>query len=569
MEKRKNIMLAIALAIAGLMISSAVSIPAKVSINSSSVENNKANVTELDIPVQYSSMKYEEIELLRKPIFNKPVSTMKADSIFAGPGDQIHPAIARTDSGMLLASYYDKDLGNLTLKWSVDNGQTFDESSSRYSLGADYPSIKVWEGNRSFFTVVTSNHPLWGYGGITYLVDLVDPTDNETWSEYGWRWNGTYGFNNMTDADLACDSSQNSTEYGVLSCVMSKTLEDEHYSNIPFLQLADPDNFPVVYGWWRTELTNCSHTDVDIDPVKQGDKRWIYAVYDWNDEGDWKLIVWRKDFEYLFGSYTLWDIDGNGNLQYPAVAAYDNNLVILAETDENGSKDIICYYSDSGMPGLDISFVADTGDDERYPDIRPGEGNEFICTFVKENNLYASVTRDGGATWSSPRQVNENNGVIVEEYKTSDICNKAYKVLFEERHDDIDIYIDDLSNPPSIEIGGPLSGKAETEYNYTFHATDPNGDDVYYYIEWGDGSNATGWIGPKSSCENVTVSHTWDEDGTYTIKAKAKNIYGAEGPEGTLTVEIPRNRAVYHPLLLRFFERFPNLFPILRYLLGF
>jgi hypothetical protein len=77
-------------------------------------------------------------------------------------------------------------------------------------------------------------------------------------------------------------------------------------------------------------------------------------------------------------------------------------------------------------------------------------------------------------------------------------------------------------------------------YNFTFKATDPDGDDLYYYIDWGDGTTS-GWIGPYPSGEEITRSHTWSFKGTYLVRAKAKDIYGAEGPWGTLSVIMPLN----------------------------
>ena len=55
---------------------------------------------------------------------------------------------------------------------------------------------------------------------------------------------------------------------------------------------------------------------------------------------------------------------------------------------------------------------------------------------------------------------------------------------------------------------------------------------------------------------------------TTQIKAKAEDEKGLVGEESTFEVTIKRARTVYHPLLLRLFERFPNAFPILRNLLG-
>jgi hypothetical protein len=109
--------------------------------------------------------------------------------------------------------------------------------------------------------------------------------------------------------------------------------------------------------------------------------------------------------------------------------------------------------------------------------------------------------------------------------------------------------------PDKPTITGPKNGNPGKEYDYTFVTTDPHEQDVYYWIDWGDQSNS-GWIGPYSSGEDVTVGHIWDELGVYIIKAKAKNIFDAESEWETFPVIIPRNKATNNQLLL---ERFPLL----------
>ena len=83
------------------------------------------------------------------------------------------------------------------------------------------------------------------------------------------------------------------------------------------------------------------------------------------------------------------------------------------------------------------------------------------------------------------------------------------------------------NNPPvSPTIEGPAKGKIGEEYEYSFTSTDPDEDDIFYYIDWGDGQ-VDEWIGPYGS-EKVNISHIWGEKGTYTIKAKAKDNHDAE-----------------------------------------
>ena len=124
-----------------------------------------------------------------------------------------------------------------------------------------------------------------------------------------------------------------------------------------------------------------------------------------------------------------------------------------------------------------------------------------------------------------------------------------------------------IPNEPPLkpEIQGILNGKAGEEYSYTLVATDPENNNLYYYVEWGDG-NITEWFGPHTSGEQVTASHTYAEEGAYTIKAKVKDIHGAQSEWATLEVSMPKNKAINTPFL-QFLENHPHLFPLLRQLL--
>jgi len=127
-----------------------------------------------------------------------------------------------------------------------------------------------------------------------------------------------------------------------------------------------------------------------------------------------------------------------------------------------------------------------------------------------------------------------------------------------------------VNTPPNNPtITGETSGKAGKSYSYTVTSIDPDGNDVYFYIDWGDNNN-TGWIGPYSSGDSATKSHTWKTKGSYTIKAKAKDSIGNESDWGILQVSMPLSNEQPH---FRFFdwlfERFPHAFPLLRHLMGY
>jgi hypothetical protein len=119
-------------------------------------------------------------------------------------------------------------------------------------------------------------------------------------------------------------------------------------------------------------------------------------------------------------------------------------------------------------------------------------------------------------------------------------------------------------------ITGETDGKVGIEYTYNFSTDDLDGDNVYYWIEWGDNSSAVEWTGPYASGMVVTVKHTFTAKGTYTIEAKAKDTVGAESPWGHLEVTMPKSSAfLFNFFLQQIFERYPRIFPILRHLLGY
>ena len=115
---------------------------------------------------------------------------------------------------------------------------------------------------------------------------------------------------------------------------------------------------------------------------------------------------------------------------------------------------------------------------------------------------------------------------------------------------------DDLP-PCKPTIDGPNQGKINKEHEYTFVSNDPDAQDLFYYINWGDG-NIEEWIGPFSSNEELKLTHIWNKTDKYIIKVKARDIYGSESSLETLEVSMPKTKAFNISLFFqRFFQRFP------------
>jgi len=109
------------------------------------------------------------------------------------------------------------------------------------------------------------------------------------------------------------------------------------------------------------------------------------------------------------------------------------------------------------------------------------------------------------------------------------------------------------NSPPNAPIiSGPVSGEIGKEYLYNFTATDPDGDRIYLWIQWGGGCPIEDWIGPFESGERVSLNQTWDTKGTYIISARAKDIYGTEGDAGVLSISMPLRRQTLLEKIIEF-----------------
>ena len=114
------------------------------------------------------------------------------------------------------------------------------------------------------------------------------------------------------------------------------------------------------------------------------------------------------------------------------------------------------------------------------------------------------------------------------------------------------------STPPTPPtITGQLSGTPDTEYQYTFVSTDQEEDEISYYIDWGD-NTYTDWTRTLPSGQYYNSSHSWSERGSYTIKAKAKDTYGAESDWASLKITMPKTY-IYNPIMQLFMRMLDHL----------
>jgi hypothetical protein len=111
-----------------------------------------------------------------------------------------------------------------------------------------------------------------------------------------------------------------------------------------------------------------------------------------------------------------------------------------------------------------------------------------------------------------------------------------------------------ISNPPNTPVSpnGENQVDAKTLYVYTTHTRDIDGDLVYYRWDWGDQSTSS-WMGPYPSGVIINASHSWETEGIYDVRVKAKDENGMESEwSRPLIVDVPKTP---HGILHWIFEK--------------
>jgi hypothetical protein len=146
--------------------------------------------------------------------------------------------------------------------------------------------------------------------------------------------------------------------------------------------------------------------------------------------------------------------------------------------------------------------------------------------------------------------------------------NETYRVFWVDSDSELfgrgganftEIYIPPIELPlPPPNIDGPSKGYPGRTIEYQFVSSSYEGDWLFYFIDWDDGTFED-WFGPFPSGEVQTVSHIWSNSGIYSIKAKVRDNYGRVSDWAEFHVMMPRNKGLQNTLFLILLERFPLL----------
>lgn len=484
--------------------------------------------------------------------------------------------------------------GNIVVTWTNVVGILESYIAFGYSqdAGSTWNAIQVTLEGLPMFSDVAYVHGkdfegggdftgLWGvYGDLlnnqASFYRIADITDDTTWEFLYW----TTEYEDITYCAISDDTWYNEFNYDVTGptnmYIYHEIYDVYDIPSCPTHWYVDGALEAGGVGYFdaQSKLLTAPAFDPDMACIHDSDPAQTendYVLLTWQyDDPDTghsaivlKKIVPEEEPDIEYTPYQWYLAKGDTfDAAHPNIGASGSNAVIVYMTNDNiyGDWDIKALYSsDDGMTWSTSDVAVTPQTDETYPAVYMS-GNTAYCVYIKENNLYLVKSDDGGATWSEPTQVNDEDGTVVNEENSVDI-HPAGIVWTDNRNGNKDIYFAGAGNAPAIPArpDGPTNVKPNRKATYTTSTIDPNDDQVYYLFDWGDGTDS-GWIGPFDSGASASASHRWSE-GEYNVRVKAKDTNDEESDwSEPLAVSVPRSRFIInHPFLEFFYSFLRNL----------
>jgi len=549
MKIKRPILCMIALAIMGLLITSATSLP----IQQTSSQEDEIRAEFISVQRQ-PMLKTTNIDNSVQPLgYGVPVT--------GGDFDEFHPSVAGSPAGGYYAMAEQTEDGYVwvpALYGSAD-GTVWDPILTATYNNAEYTDMD----QNAYGTYGTFGAPPDASGQIVVMQGEI---------EDGWVWDfGANNINQFTNNRIACytfegpEGDPGNWNWGALTLTGYQGYASPFVSGCPFVFYQSDSAGNGIIGWLSGAVSDCEHTGSNIDSVKNI----LYSVYDRFTGTGYELLLrkdnfglwqWNSAGQYWTHPYmTSMHVTGSGgaNLTFPSVAAYNNTVIVACQKN----SDVIAYYSTNGFSSKTEVAIETAAS---YPEVVFAANGVAVITYTKDNVLYYRTSDNNGANWSDAQVVSDNQINLNDRAANIDeFLGSVYGVWEDTRDANINIYYDKVygfvNNPPNTPtIDGPTDLKKNVNYEYTFSTTDPDGDDVLYMVEWGD-TASTGWI------TETTANHTWTTKAKFTIRCHAKDTWGLEGGYVELQVSTPKSRFI----TLRFLDYFPNAFPILRLIFGY
>jgi len=481
--------------------------------------------------------------------------TEQWNKTFGGPSSDGAAFVWQTNDNGYLATGYSDSYGPgghdaWLIKTDSNGEEEWNKTYGALSWDIGYSVKQVKDGGYILIGSTTS----YGSGGQDVWLIKADSNGNEQWNKTFGGLANDWGSSVCQTFDGGYILTGDTRSYGSggydIWTIKTDNLGNEQWNNTYGESSSDDTGYSIQQttdkGYIITGSKTSFQTDLtDVWLIKtdgNGNMQWNMTLG--GDDDYWGYTVDQtKDGTYVVTGFTT--SYGSGSLDFWLIKVAEHNQPPMPPVIEGP---IYCKV------GVEYEYnfsLSDPEDDLIYLQIDWGDGNitEWLGPYQSGQAVTVNHTWFVGGDFDMRAKAKDSYGAVSEwsDILTVTIVENA---------------------PPNIpDITGPTNGKPEMTYKYNFVSEDIDGDNICYYIEWGDG-NYEDWFGPYSSGIPQSKNHSWSAKDTYTIRCKARDEVGAESEWGTLEITIPKNKQFnMNSFFLKFLENHPSMFPILRQIL--
>jgi hypothetical protein len=384
------------------------------------------------------------------------------NQITAGEFNEYRPSISVDASGRFFIAFDGTEDGTTYypfVTYSEDEGVTWADPGY-WPESADAKKPDVDFNAHGFYG--TFDPPVASSGDVW----IIDASDLGNILGGSWPW-GDNGFDSLEDLHIGTythpgPEDDGAWNWGGLAFVGYNGYSGNDIVGCPFLMYQYNLEGYALIGWLNN-AAGCEHASIDIDQLKN----FSYSAYDRPVTGKYQILVrkdnfgaWNYNAQYDYWSHpyvTAKSVIGVGNLTYPDIIAENNKVLVVAQSDEAGNQDIVCYYSSNGMSSYNDVIVSNGAEDELSPQVTWIKEGVAVCTYQKGNEAYFRSSIDYGATWSDEARVSDEELEPIEDHAITiaGVNGNSYAIWQDGRGDNVDIYWDLFYtvSAPNVQIG--------------------------------------------------------------------------------------------------------------------
>jgi hypothetical protein len=423
-------------------------------------------------------------------------------------------------SGEVPTDYYYADL-------TLPDHESWDKDGDGFygEFGQDQPDFNT--------EIVVGRIPTSNSERITYSLNKIVSfeQDDQDWKQNALHAGAFFYFENEDNTGIG------SMDGAVLS----------HYIETDFMTDWTVNHYSEQDGLEQSQYTWDQLTEQNfINDWRTGK----YSIVNWQGHG-WTNAVARK----------VWTTDdGDGIPEGPEIA-WPNFITRYSTLDDDYPSIVTAVSCYVGCPEKDLNSIGNLGIDLLT---HPSFG-AAVAVVASARSPYGSQNWPQSPGGSDQIIYEFNKNIIVHKmpigdafYESKYYCTTTYG--WDQYYEYVDLFTFNLFGDPSMKLineaenhrplnpdppNGPDTGKLGNEYNYTVSTTDPDNDQLFYMIDWGDGETSMIY-GPYESGEECTVPHTWFERGEVMVRVKAIDENNAESEwSEPLPVSMSRTKIIH------------------------